>query len=146
MEHVDDIGRTPVVEIMTKMSGPYIGVIVCHEEGVQYSNQSGCLACKHPAERGFYVPLRYQDGVIESRIPEYDLCGSQFGDHPAYRFEEAQRVIESADLDTLIEPRSDGEVMMEAWVEVSIRDNPDHWRIEDHLCGKDAVLVWENCD
>jgi len=123
--------------------GRWFGVIVEHEEGIQYANQCGCIQCLQAKTTGVLYP-------IPAKLkPSYDLCyAGNFGTID-YEPERIQQVLESAPGETLtskFEPANpdDHRGAYEAFVPVRVRKDATY--MPDWTLGRDAVLVWNNCD
>lgn len=121
--------------------GEWCALLVEDDEGTLYRHQAGCVSCAGPEARGYLLPLPY-----DTR-PNRTLCyEGNYGHLPEYDAGTVHKVIASAGLGTVLESRPDGQTAMEAWVEVRIRNDVRLMEDGEEPQGRDAILVWPNCD
>lgn len=113
------------------------GLIIKSERGTLWSNQAGGLACTHPVERGFYVPL--PEGTLFDG--GYCWCDdtlsglTYLGDGRSMMTEpEMDRIdVDLSKIGMKIDREKNG-YSCEAWIHVILG------------CGLKAVLTCGNCD
>lgn len=109
-----------------------LGLIVLLETGVNWSNQTGGLACRHPVAEGIFLPL-YGD-VPDDTDEFYDDSGSP------YNIERVQRFLIDNLLDDQLEPDPDATEVMEAWIPVKIKETCENFK------GMRAIVTYDNSD
>jgi len=138
-----------------------LGVIICFDSGVIYSNQAGCTACLHPEIEGVYVPLRNDYTVPENIFMSPELELAEYFEGPKNRGSGASRGLDTEDLefiqyilaktnlDVIEVDRSKLDQSHEAWVHVTIKGNeskefPIFRGFNPYP--RQAILTWRNSD
>ncbi len=109
------------------------GIIVKERTGLVFSNQTNGLACEHPLQEGFFLPLenyiyeKYEDSLGDFTCGEEGLLNIFGREKLPFMLDEDLK-----------------EENTEAWVHIKIMDNEDYfWK---RYSGKKAILTWENSD
>jgi len=141
--------------------GVGLGVIICFNSGVLYSNQTGGAACLHPEIEGVYVPLRNDYSIPEHILISPELELSDYFEGPKYRCEGAtkgldsedvqfiHRVLEKANLSVIQINEAKLKESHEAWVHAILNgDESDSLPIFEGFepYPREAILTWGNSD
>ncbi|OUS29458.1 hypothetical protein A9Q99_10215 [Gammaproteobacteria bacterium 45_16_T64] len=138
-----------------------LGLIICFESGVVFSNQTGGGSCLHPEIEGVYVPLRndYTEEEKTFMSPELDLAehfegskwqgaGATNGIDPEDS-DTIQSILNNAGLESIEIDRNKLHLSHEAWIYVKINgDESKEFPVFEGFSPYPipGVLTWSNSD
>lgn len=131
-----------------------LGLILLHETGVRYSNQTGGYACLHPEVEGAFVPLSDRLSTQHIELNQY-FVGPKWG---GWCFQGIDT--ETAEfIDGVLQGDRETEQLRvdrrrlddshEAWIYVNIlprADDEQRYPLFDGFPSGRGVLIWENSD
>jgi len=134
-------------------------IIVKSNTGIVYTNQTNGVACNHPSQEGFLIPLRSPDITCKVFNPHYWYENMPALDDTLYdALEESLTTLTFWNIrDIRVDRTAKNE---EAWVHVKFRgdleqgssffaggfaSNPDKVNLEEYPL-YEGILTWENCD
>ena len=117
-----------------------VGVVALGYDGVRWTNQAGCIACRHPYAEGLFIPMDLRSEYFE-HCGGAGLGGRDGTEETGVSAAEADAMdkllMNARGADDLHVDRSRLSGAMEAW-----------FPVKGSLGGEPVVgwLVWDNCD